>query len=281
MQTESGPQKVRASIVDGIFYPARRKELQALVSQLWQESATPVGRAAAIISPHAAYQYSGEVAASAFRAASAREIETVVLLGPVHRDPVQEIILPESGLYQTPLGNVAVDQELVEELLACGTRFRRNDIPHLEEHCLEVQLPFVQYLFPRARIVPILMGAATEGNARLLANALRLVFERALSSTLLVVSANMSSYFRPVTSPGQIQLLLDLIRGKDWKTMIEAAERGEISTCAAGCITALLAIADLLGGRVEVLHRKSSAEVAKDDRTIVHYAAIALTGPGS
>ena len=278
MHAPSGPEeKTRASIVDGIFYPARRKELQALLSQLWEDSPVAPGAAGGIISPHAAYEYSGEVAAAAFRAASARRVETAVLLGPVHRDPTNEIVLPESASFQTPLGTVAVAQELVDELMDCGTRFRRNDIPHLEEHCLEVQLPFLQFLYPHASIVPILMGTPSLANVRLLASALHLLISRDPASILLVVSANMSSYLRPASAPDEIDRLLALIIERDWQGIVEAAGRGQIGTCGSGCIATLLALSGLLGTRVEVLRRKSSAEVAKGDPGVVHYAAVALT----
>ncbi len=276
----SGPEEqIRASIVDGIFYPSRRKELAALVNQLWEESDVPPGRAGGIISPHAAYQYSGGVAAAAFRAVSARRIETAVILGPIHRDPTNEIALPESASFQTPLGTVPVQQEIVEELLDCGTRFCRNDIPHLEEHCLEVQLPFLQFMFPRVEIVPILMGTPSLANVRLLAQSLKLVLAGVLPSTLVVVSANMSSYLQPVSSPDEIDLLLDLITRRDWQGVVEAAERGRISTCGSGCIATLLALSDLLGEEVQILQRRSSAEVAKREQTVVHYAAVALKHP--
>ncbi len=278
MHDPTGPEeKVRASIVDGIFYPSRRKELLTLVSQLWEQSPVPLGLAGGVISPHAAYQYSGEVAAAAFRAASARRIETALLLGPVHRDPTNEIVLPESASFQTPLGTVPVDQRLVDELMDCGTRFRRNDIPHLEEHCLEVQLPFLQFLFPRLEIVPILMGTPSLANVRLLVNALQVVLAKRMSSTLLVASANMSSYLQPVSSPDEIDRLLRLIQECDWQGVIEAAGRGQISTCGSGCIATLLALSGLLGTRVEILQRKSSADVARNNQSVVHYAAVALT----
>ena len=248
------------------------------MNRLLEDSPAPPGVAGGIISPHAAYEYSGEVAAAAFRAASARRIETAVLLGPVHRDPTNELVLPESASFQTPLGTVAVDQELVEELMDCGTRFRRNDIPHLEEHCLEVQLPFLQLLFPRAAIVPILMGTPSLANVRLLASALQLLISRDPSSILLVVSANMSSYLRPADTPDEIERLLALILECDWQGIVEAAGRGQIGTCGSGCIATLLALSGLLGTRVEVLRRKTSAEVAKGDPSVVHYAAVAL-GP--
>jgi predicted class III extradiol MEMO1 family dioxygenase len=247
------PLKIRAATVDGLFYPARAEELRSLLDELIAGCTTPRGRAAAIIVPHAAYQFSGRLAAAAFQAAADRKVERVVLLGPVHREESAEIVLPESEAFRTPLGDVMIDQELVEELESSSTRIIRNDIPHLEEHCLEVHLPFVQQLFPAARIVPVLMGTTTAALTRILATALRLCLASRLSSTFLE----------------------RILRG-DWEGILDGHARGSISSPAAGCVAAMLSLRDTLGGRIELLGQSDSTAAAEDDRNLVYYAAVAL-----
>jgi AmmeMemoRadiSam system protein B len=270
------PLKIRAATVDGLFYPARAEELRSLLDELIAGCTTPRGRAAAIIVPHAAYQFSGRLAAAAFQAAADRKVERVVLLGPVHREESAEIVLPESEAFRTPLGDVMIDQELVEELESSSTRIIRNDIPHLEEHCLEVHLPFVQQLFPAARIVPVLMGTTTAALTRILATALRLCLASRLSSTLLVVSANMTSYpCCKQESRGPDFFLERILRG-DWEGILDGHARGSISSPAAGCVAAMLSLRDTLGGRIELLGQSDSTAAAEDDRNLVYYAAVAL-----
>ena len=159
MDVSSVRARARPPIVDGLFYPAEKGPLAGMVDGLLARSPTPEGDAFAVISPHAAYGYAGEVMAAAFRAMRLRPLRTIVLLGPIHRDPVESLCLPESAVFTTPLGDVRVDEASVDALLASDPLFRRNDIPHLEEHCIEVQLPFLARLFPDASIVPILMGS--------------------------------------------------------------------------------------------------------------------------
>ena len=102
--------KTRPATVEGLFYPADKDELLSRTQELLDRASTPPGRASAIITPHAAFDYSGHIAAEAFKAAAQRTIKTAVLLGPVHRDLSDAIILPESTKFHTPLGDIAVDQ---------------------------------------------------------------------------------------------------------------------------------------------------------------------------
>lgn len=268
------PQKVRAAAVDGLFYPDRAGELTAQLQDLLNNCAASPGRASAIIAPHAAYQFSGPLTAAAFHAAADRKIERVMLLGPVHREETGEILLPESELFRTPLGDLQIDAELVEEMVSSSTRIIRNDIPHLEEHCLEVHLPFVQHLFPGAKIVPVLMGKTTPALIRVLAGALKLCLAPRLPAALLVVSANMNSY--PCRNKEGPDYFLKRILSGDWAGIQEGFEAGSISSPAAGCVAAVLSLKEILGSRIELLGVSDSSAAAGDDRNIIHYAAVAL-----
>ena len=267
--------KVRPTLVDGLFYPARGEALATLVDELLARSMTPEGSCFAVFSPHAGYEYAGEVMASAFRAAARRPVRTAVLIGPVHRDAEPGIFLPESQSFGTPLGDVEVDQEAVERLIACEGPFRRDDIPHLEEHCLEVQLPFVIRVFPGARIVPILVGTASSAGTLALARALRSTFDGSTDSTVYVVSANAASYMTGKDVEEEGAALEALISGMDWKGILSASERRRISACCPAGMAAILSLATR-ECRVRVLARATSAGRDEDPRRVVQYAAFGL-----
>jgi len=267
--------KVRAATVEGIFYPAERSALAQRVGGLLA-AAGVAGTASCIISPHAAYDYSGALSAAAFQAAAGRPVERVLLLGPVHREPVDRLLLPESEAFQTPLATTPVDRQTVDRLASQDSCFALDDIPHLEEHCLEVQLPFLQTLFPGARLVPVLMGRPAPRLVEALAGALRreLAFEP--GATLVAVSANLTSYRPRAEGEREAQALLDLIRAGDWRAIVEQTARKSISSCGAGCIAAILALEQELGSRAEVLKLGSSLAASDDERKVVHYGAIAF-----
>ena len=266
---------IRPPIVDGLFYPARRETLAALIDDLLSRSPTPEGSSMAVIAPHAGYEYAGEVMAAAFRAIARRRVRTAVLIGPVHRDPEEGFFLPESDRFSTPLGDVGVDEAAVEALIAGNPLFRRHDIPHLEEHCLEVHLPFLARMFPGIVIVPLLMGSTGMAAVAALARSLQSTFAARADSTVFIVSANMASYMTGRDVEAENTVLEELLSRSDWKGVMGASEKRRISTCGASGIAALISLAGD-GCQARVLARASSRGRDDDALRVVHYAAVSL-----
>ena len=276
---------VREPIVDGIFYPGEKDELYSEIENLFNTAEQTVEqsvngtiprKAAAIISPHAGYGFSGSVAAAAFLAARKRIVDTVVILGPVHRDPRDEIYLTESTAFKTPLGEVPVDQQLVEEMNGFSNKIVKNDIPHLEEHCIETQLPFVQYLFPEASIVPILLGKTSMTNTELLVQLIQFTLADMMDSTLFVVSANMSAYKTLREAKQGYETCISLLHERKWQQIIRAAENGTIGSCGAGCIACLLA---LFGEKIkiDIMKTDNSSRLGDETEKIIYYAGISIS----
>ena len=267
--------RVRPPIVDGLFYPARSDQLSVLVDQLLSSSLTPQGSCFAAVSPHAAYELAGPVMASAFRAVARRTARSLVLVGPVHRDPQSGFFLPESERFATPLGEIEVDQQIASELVARDPAFVRNDIFHLEEHCLEVQIPFLARLFPGVGVVPILVGSRGPAAVASLSAGLAAVMERNPESTVVIVSSNMASYMTGKDTDGESSAMESLMAAANWRELVAAEEKKRISACGATAIAALLRAAGH-GVRIEILNRASSREREDDPARTVHYAAIGL-----
>ncbi len=181
----------RDPTVAGLFYPADRKALRRRIQSLLEAAAPePIAGLKALIAPHAGYQYSGPIAATAYAALApiADRITRVVLLGPAHRMGFTGLAYPEAERLLTPLGPVTVDREALESLsdLPC---VHRNDPPFDGEHCLEVQLPFLQTLLREFRLVPLLVGDAAPDDV---AEVLRRLWGG--DETLIVVSSDLSHY---------------------------------------------------------------------------------------
>lgn len=267
--------KIRESIVNGIFYPAEEEELLSLLKNLMNKTKREPGDAFAIISPHAGYSYAGKQIAQAFKTTIERQIKNIVIVAPIHTKPGPGIYLPESKFFLTPIGSIPVNQELVEDLLACSTGILNQDIPHLEEHCIELQLPFIRYLFPHASIVPILLGNSSEKNIKLLSNALQLTFSSSYSQTLFIITSNMTAFIKKEDADRETETLLNLIVDHDWKGIIESKEKGKISACGAGCISTLLSFSNV-SYDVKIVGRGSSGDIDTSRKKIVNYAAVAL-----
>src|SRR5262245_23466342 len=154
---------IRAPAVAGLFYPedaaALRSAIEKLRAGTLVEAELPAPPKALIV-PHAGYPYSGPVAAAAYSLIEPLRdvIRRVVLIGPSHRVYLRGIALPQSHSFATPLGEVAIDEEGRNRLLQRGDVLAADE-PHEMEHCLEVQLPFLQMVLRDFTLLPLVVGS--------------------------------------------------------------------------------------------------------------------------
>jgi AmmeMemoRadiSam system protein B len=224
--------RVRSPVAAGMFYPEDRTEMLKFFNSYGLEEGKG-GRAQAIIAPHGAWSYSGKLVASAFSAAMGRsaEVKRAVILGPIHDKREKGLFLSNSHSFYTPLGNIPVDQAISEELEFHGKSFEINDIPHLGEHSIEILLPFVKFCFPRASIVPILMGQPRAQYIYDLAKALKTVITPILDETLIVVSCNLSSDNDRIIAQTLAEECLRLFSEKDGPALAAAILEGRLNAC--------------------------------------------------
>jgi hypothetical protein len=241
MKIENTDQKRRASVMGGIFYPESAEgATQALETYLSASDSHTEDDAQAILAPHGSWEISGLISGAAFAAAQKRRPAQVVLLGPIHDGNEDGIFLTDSTSFETPLGDLDVAEDLIDELESCGTIFERNDIPHLYEHSLEILLPFVKYCFPTVKIVPILVGGYRPSVISSLSRALDVVFDSRLEETLFVLSSNLSEHPSGETKPNQSETFLSLLLERKEELIIPSLVRKEISACGASAVAALL-----------------------------------------
>jgi AmmeMemoRadiSam system protein B len=267
--------RVRSAIVDGIFYPESASDLSALVEETFSPCTDPPGSAVAVVSPHAGYEYCASQMACAFNAARNRDISTVVVIAPVHREPVDAVLVSESDAFRTPLGEAPVDRASIQEMERCSTRVYADDIPHLEEHAIEVQIPYIQTLFPQAAIVPVLLGRVTLTNAGILAKALGTVFGDRVDTTLFVLSSNLSTHTGEAEAEAAVSRLITLLQKRDAEELVAAYGRREVTACGAGCMAAMLKSGIRLSS-VRMVSRGSPGGPTKGYNRIIHYGAIAF-----
>lgn len=153
--------RIRKAAVAGTFYPADSAELAGQINS-WLENGpviTVPGTIRGICVPHAGYIYSGATAAAAYRAVARQKFDLVVVLAPSHRDYFTGATIYPGDAYATPLGAMQIDREAAAELVRSCADFTLSEQGHGAEHSLEVQLPFLQTLFPAARLLPVVIGA--------------------------------------------------------------------------------------------------------------------------
>jgi hypothetical protein len=273
---ELGRPRIRPPAVAGSFYPAAPATLRATVERLLEEAAEgeDVVLAAApppkaVIAPHAGYVYSGPTAGVAFRALAAggRALRKVVLLGPSHRVPVRGLALPGAEAMATPLGVVPIDREGAGAALRLPQVLVQPDA-HAREHSLEVELPFLQVLFPEAEVLPLAVGGASPEEV---AEVLEAVWRG--EETAIVVSSDLSHY-----------LPYDEARRVDAATAQQVlALSGPLDpllACGAAPINGLLVAARRHGLRPALLDLRSSGDTAGDRDQVVGYGAFGFYGGG-
>jgi AmmeMemoRadiSam system protein B/AmmeMemoRadiSam system protein A len=184
----------RKPAVAGQFYPADPKALKAELSVLFANAEpAQVENVLAVISPHAGYVFSGEVAASSFNQVDPdKQYENIFILASSHRMSFNGASIYSIGDYLTPLGKVSVNLDLAKKLVDGFDVFTSQTEPHIQEHSLEVQLPFLQYrLNKEFRIVPIILGTQSPSTSKEIAEALRPYFNE---KNLFVISSDFSHY---------------------------------------------------------------------------------------
>jgi AmmeMemoRadiSam system protein B len=267
-----GRTRVRAPAVAGTFYPADPEALAAAVDGYLEVARRERGGPAdapppkALIAPHAGYVYSGPVAAAAYVAVEPLRgvVQRVVLLGPSHRVPLRGLAVGTAQAFATPLGDVPVDAEAVEDVLRLP-QVKRLDAPHEWEHSLEVQLPFLQRVLGAFRLVPLSVGDATPEQV---AEVLELLWGG--RETLVVVSSDLSHYHDYETA-----------RRLDARTTraIEALEPGgldEESACGRVPARGLLVAAKRHRLRVRTLDLRNSGDTAGSRAEVVGYGSYAF-----
>ena len=281
--------KVRKPAVAGAFYPATAEEIRSMVSP-WMHPCSDSPASQALIVPHAGYVFSGEVAASAFsRIPRDHAYKRIFLIGPSHRVGFAGASVDTLYDYaSTPLGNIRIDAAMGEELIRKGDgAFTCRADAHDREHCLEVQLPFLQMVFEEVPpIVPIVVGTQRLGVLQQIAEVLEPYFNK---ENLFVISSDFSHYPSYEDAKTSDLCLAKAIISGGLEAFLQAFSDisrkdfpGEDTpACGASAIAILLSTMDAQGrdgfSAEHVMYRNSGDSDYGDKDRVVGYNAIVVT----
>jgi len=269
---------IRHPVVAGAFYAGKREALRQHLSTLLDRScpapASPLRAPVTLIAPHAGYPYSGPTAGKGYAAvASMGKPHRVILLGANHTGLGPPVCVDNHALWRTPLGDVPVDRVTVNRLASSGIPVDRA--PFIQEHSLEVQLPFMQALWPsELTIVPLLIQFAP---LTLLSEAAKIL--RTITgpddATLIVVSSDFTHYEADAAARRTDHLALDHILALNAAGFHDLCRTAGFSICGAGAITISMFIADSLRlDRSRVVDYATSGDVTGDRSAVVGYASV-------
>jgi AmmeMemoRadiSam system protein B len=266
---------VRQPSVAGMFYPGDPATLRSDVDGMLERAAPPKpgGDIVALIVPHAGYAYSGLTAAHAYRLLKGRAVETVVAVGPSHREYFEGVTVYPGDAYRTPLGELQVDTAVRAELVSAGITL--SSAGHRAEHSVEVQLPFLQRVLGTVKIVPLVMGNQSRETCDLLARA---IVQAATGKDILLVASSDLSHFHPYdVAAGLDGRVAQYIERFDETGLFARLQEETVEACGGGPIVAVMQAARALGAdRATVLHTCNSGDVTGDRASVVGYLSAAL-----
>jgi AmmeMemoRadiSam system protein B/AmmeMemoRadiSam system protein A len=269
---------VKKADLAGSWYPSSKAILASTLNSCFEKapSARIDGELFAFIVPHAGYQFSGPVAARAFKAVRDKKIDTVIVLGFSHKNFFNGISVYDRGSFATPLGDIQVDSELARELISKNPRMSFNPELFYGENSIEMQLPLIKFALPDARIVPVVFGTRDFEDASVFADALASSL-KGKNGYLVMASTDLSHYHpydEAVTIDNRTISLISKMKAQD---LYDEAMAERCELCGLMPVTSLLLAAENLGyDKVKVLDAENSGDTYGDRSRVVGYVAAAV-----
>jgi AmmeMemoRadiSam system protein B len=272
----------------GTFYAGSSNKLREQVDYCFKHELGPgrtptvsqknCNNVISLICPHAGFIYSGPIAAHAYdKLAEDGKPNTVVIIGPNHTGYGSGVSIATSSVWRTPLGGVEIDSELVHQICANSEYVDLDDLGHRFEHSVEVQLPFLQYLYDSDfKLVPISMMMQDIEVSRDLGNA---VAKAILGkNVIMIASTDLTHYQNSTNARRNDKKIIDAIIGLDENAVYNNVREYNISMCGYGPVSAvLIASKRLKASNAELLKYATSGDVTGDYNHVVGYASFSIT----
>lgn len=264
---------IRKPCVANTFYEGNRDDLLITLDSFIKDEKKE--KAFAILVPHAGYIYSGKVAGEVF---SKVEIpNNVILIGPNHTGLGKKVSLMNEGTWQTPIGDTKINEKLADMILNNCSLIEKDIEAHLREHSLEVELPFIQKINPKAEIVPITIMHLSLKESFEFAKALAKTINEFTEDVLIVVSTDMNHFEDEETTRRKDNLAIEKIKSMDAEGLFNVVKEQDISMC--GVLPSVVAIeaANILKyKKATLVDHRTSGEVSKDFESVVGYAGLII-----
>jgi hypothetical protein len=271
-----GKSNIRSPVVAGQFYVGSGQGLNKQIEALVDKQAKKQDVIACML-PHAGYMYSGRVAAQTISRVNLKD--KIILLGPNHTGLGAPFSIMIHGAWETPLGVVPINESLAQEILSHSQYLKEDMLAHVDEHSLEVELPFLQYFRSDFSIVPIAFLSSDvfilKEIGKEIASAIK--DNKSESSTLIVASSDMTHYEPEAQAKKKdfeaIQAILELDEDK----LMEKIQKLNISMCGYAPVIVMLSLAKSLGAKAaELVKYQTSGDVTQDKGSVVGYAGVII-----
>ncbi len=276
--------EIRKPAVAGSFYPGSPGDLtKAIASMFAAVDKVPIdGYPLALVVPHAGYPYSGRTAARAYKLLEGREFDTVVVISPSHTVFFQGSAVYGGDGYETPLGVVETDHELSNRISTINPSVYCSKMGHATgsvrgEHALEVQLPFLQVVLGKFKLVAIVMGDQEIDSVRALGEVLGSALKD--TNSLIIASSDLSHFHNEETARRLDGEIRKAVEQYDSDLLMRKLEAGKGEACGGGPIAAAMIATRRLGGRkAQFIQYTTSGETTGDFSEVVGYLSAVFLG---
>lgn len=278
---------VRRPCVAGAFYPASPDRLRQTIEDCFTHDLGPGSlpkpgqaerRIVSVVCPHAGYVYSGPAAAhSYYHLAAEAKPESTIVIGPNHTGLGSPVSIMNRGAWETPLGKVQIDEGLADAVFKASDLIDIDEFAHLREHSIEVQLPFLQYIYGSdLKFVPICMGFQDLDSSREVGRAIARAVRGA--DALIVASTDLTHQEPQASARRKDQMVIESILSLDEEALQERVRSNRISICGYGPVSAVIIASKMIGAAgAELLAYHTSGDVTGDHSMVVGYAAAKIT----
>jgi AmmeMemoRadiSam system protein B len=271
---------IRNPSVAGYFYPGSKAELKAMVAKYIDKNAPKV-EAVGLLAPHAGYQYSGAVAGATISRVVFKD--TFIIMGPTHSGMGRPFSVMPEGTWRTPLGDVEVDSELARKIVALSEYAEEDYAAHEDEHAVEVQIPFLQYIKPDVRIVPIILAGAALYIYKEIGHAIARALKELGREAVILASGDMTHREPAARAKEKDMKAVEAMVDLDEDELTRRYNNLHITMCAHGPVATLIAAAKELGCTgAELVKYMNSGDATGDYNEVVAYAGVIFKkgGPG-
>jgi AmmeMemoRadiSam system protein B len=274
--------KIRKPAVSGMFYAGTVRELEEQIGWCYKHELGPgaiprvnskgLREIVAIVVPHAGYYYSGPVAAHAYKELAEDGIfDTAVILGPNHTGYGYPVSLWTGASWNTPLGDVEINKKLARRLL--GDVIKADETAHIYEHSIEVQLPWLQHLYKKIKIVPITMLAQDIETARMVGKAIA----QAGDNLIIIASSDFTHYEPHAVAMEKDGSVIEAIVALDEEELYKRCESLDCTMCGYGPVaSAIVAAKEMKAQKASLLKYATSGDTSGDFSRVVGYGSIVI-----
>jgi MEMO1 family protein len=267
---------IREPVVSGQFYPSSPEELKAMIRGMVEEKVTKED-VIGYYAPHAGYIYSGPVVGATISRVNLRD--TFVIMGPSHTGMGAPFSIMTEGTWRTPLGDVEIDAELAKDILSNSSYLKEDRSAHLQEHSIEVQLPFIQYFKTDIKFVPIILSHTNASVYRSIGRAIAKAIKDSGKEVVIAASGDMNHYESQKITHTKDRQAIESILKLEAGELLERVREFNISMCGYGTAACLIYAAKEFGSvRTELVKYQTSGDITRDYSSVVGYAGILFKG---